>query len=78
MTLTVRSITTLAMFLWLMIPSVSKGAEIGFFSETHFYWSPSRDEVLFISLNSRGIVSEGVAHWQDGTMPVLMGVARNA
>ena len=123
MTITVRSITTLAMFLWLMFPSASKGAEldkhlqflkpliglnweggfigdnapdlaitlnfepvlagkavkysrtaaeIGFFSETHFYWSPNRDEVLFISLNSRGIVSEGVAHSRDGGI-VLFG-----
>ena len=43
----------------------------GFFSETHFYWSPNRGEVLFINLNSRGIVSEGVAASQGGDIVLL-------
>jgi hypothetical protein len=37
-----------------------------FFSETYFYWSPNRDVVYFLNLNSRGIVGEGVASSQDG------------
>ena len=53
---------------------------LGYLSETLFYWSPNRDEVLFIALNSRGIVAEGIVsvhdgdivlngenHWVDGT-----------
>jgi hypothetical protein len=53
---------------------------LGYVSETHFYWSPNREEVLFIALNSRGIVGEGTVsvqdgdvvfqgenHWEDGT-----------
>ena len=43
-----------------------EAAAAGFFSETHFYWSPNREEVLFINLNSRGIVGEGVASSRDG------------
>ncbi len=48
---------------------------------THFYWSPDRGEVCFLSLNSRGIVGEGVvmsegggivlrgnSHWPDRTV----------
>ena len=55
-------------------------AELGYVGETHFYWSPIREEVLFLALNSRGIVGEGVLsvrdeaivlegvdHWPDGT-----------
>lgn len=48
-----------------------EAAEVGFFSETHFYWSPNRKEVLFISLNSRGIVGEGVVSLQDGDILLL-------
>jgi hypothetical protein len=48
-------------------------AELGYLSETHFYWSPSRGEVRFLALNSRGIVGEGVASVQDGAI-VLRGV----
>jgi hypothetical protein len=48
-------------------------AALGYASETRFYWSPSRDEVLFLELNSRGIVGEGVASIQDGAI-VLRGV----
>lgn len=47
--------------------------ELGYVGETHFYWSPSREEVLFLALNSRGIVGEGVVSMQDGTI-VLEGV----
>ncbi|MBU1701368.1 MAG: hypothetical protein KJ831_14610 [Candidatus Eisenbacteria bacterium] len=45
---------------------------LNFFSETHFFWSPNRKEVLFIDLNSRGIVGEGVVALQDGNI-VLRG-----
>jgi hypothetical protein len=47
--------------------------ELGFVSEIHFYWSPNREEVLFLGLNSRGIVEEGVASMQDGAI-ALSGV----
>ncbi|MFH1833780.1 MAG: hypothetical protein ABH877_02045 [bacterium] len=50
-----------------------KAAELGYVSETLFYWSPNREEVLFLALNSRGIVGEGVASMQDGAI-VLLGV----
>jgi hypothetical protein len=33
---------------------------------THFYWNPSRGEVCFISLNSRGIVGEGIVTAEGG------------
>lgn len=48
-------------------------AELNYLSETHFYWSPGREEVLFLSLNSRGIVGEGVVSKEDGAI-VLLGV----
>ena len=48
-------------------------AALGYVSETHFYWSPNRGEVLFLALNSRGIVGEGVASIQGGAI-VLSGV----
>ena len=47
-------------------------AAADFSNETHFYWSPNRGEVLFISLNNRGIVGEGVAELQ-GESIVLRG-----
>jgi hypothetical protein len=50
-----------------------EAAELGYAGETHFYWSPSREEVLFLALNSRGIVGEGVASMEDGAI-VLEGV----
>lgn len=50
-----------------------EAAELGYISETHFYWDPSREEVLFLALNSRGIVGEGVASMQGGAI-VLRGV----
>lgn len=50
-----------------------EAAELGYVGETHFYWSPGREEVLFLALNSRGIVGEGVASMQDGAI-VLEGV----
>ncbi len=49
-----------------------EAAEIDFFMETHFYWDPSRGEVRFIGLNSRGIVNEGTARMIDGSI-VLIG-----
>lgn len=50
-----------------------EAAELGYVSETHFYWSPGRGEVRFLALNSRGIVGEGVATMRDGAI-VLRGV----
>jgi len=47
---------------------------LGYASETQFYWNPTRAEVLYLELNSRGIVGEGVASLQDGAI-VLSGVA---
>jgi len=43
-----------------------EAAAVDFYSETYFYWSPEREEVLFLNLNSRGMVGEGVASLQDG------------
>ena len=37
-------------------------------TETHFYWHPEKKEVCFISLNSRGFVSEGTAWAEDGSI----------
>jgi hypothetical protein len=48
-------------------------AELGYVGETHFYWSPTRGEVLFLALNSRGIVGEGIASMEDGVI-VLRGL----
>jgi len=48
-------------------------AELGYSSETHFYWNPGSGEVRFLALNSRGIVGEGVASYQDGAI-LLRGV----
>jgi hypothetical protein len=48
-------------------------ADLDYISETHFYWNPSREEVLFLALNTRGIVGEGVVSMQDGAI-VLRGV----
>jgi hypothetical protein len=48
-------------------------AERDYTSETLFYWSPNREATLFLSLNSRGIVGEGVASMEDGAI-VLRGV----
>jgi hypothetical protein len=53
-----------------------EAAEIDFFMETHFYWDPSRGEVRFISLNSRGIVNEGTARLIDGSI-VLVGYSHH-
>ena len=47
--------------------------ELGYISETHFYWDPGRGEVLFLALNTRGIVGEGVVSMEDGDI-VLRGV----
>lgn len=47
--------------------------DLGYSSETHFYWDPGRKEVLFLALNSRGIVGRGVASVRDGSI-VLLGV----
>jgi hypothetical protein len=43
-----------------------EAAELDFLSETHFYWSPDREEVRFITFDSRGNVSDGVVTVQDG------------
>ena len=40
--------------------------EVDFFSETHFFWCPDRNKILFITLNNRGNVGEGVVLLQDG------------
>ena len=48
-------------------------AELGYVSETHFYWSPAREEVRFLALNTRGIVGGGAVSVQDGAI-VLHGV----
>ncbi|MGD2123330.1 MAG: hypothetical protein PVJ76_16375, partial [Gemmatimonadota bacterium] len=48
-------------------------ASLDYVSETHFFWSPVREEVLYLALNSRGIVGEGVVSMQDGAI-VLLGV----
>ena len=42
-----------------------------YFSETHFYWNPDKEKVLFINLNSRGILGEGVVSFQDGEIILL-------
>lgn len=47
--------------------------EVGYLGETHFYWNPSRGEVLYLALNSRGIVGEGVVSAEDGKI-VLRGM----
>ena len=47
--------------------------EVAYESETQFYWSPAREEVLFLSLNTRGIVGGGTVSVQDGAI-VLHGV----
>jgi len=47
--------------------------ELGYSSETRFFWDPGREEVRFLALNSRGIVGEGVVSMQDGAI-VLLGV----
>ena len=49
-----------------------EAAAVDFSNETHFFWSPNRGEVLFISLNNRGIVGEGIAELQ-GESIVLLG-----
>ena len=49
-----------------------EAAAVGFVSEAHFYWSPNRDEVLFINLNNRGMVGEGVVK-SEGENVVLRG-----
>jgi len=35
---------------------------------THFFWNQERSEVLFLNLNNRGIVGEGVAKFEDGAV----------
>ena len=49
-----------------------EAAAVDFANETHFYWSPDRDKVLFLSLNNRGIVGKGVVELQ-GESIVLRG-----
>ncbi len=45
----------------------AREAEAAEFSAlTHFYWSPDRGEVLFLSLNNRGMVEEGIAEFEGG------------
>lgn len=51
-----------------------EAAALGYVSETHFYWSPNRQEVRYLGLNSRGIVGEGVASILDGAI-LLRGVS---
>ena len=51
----------------------SRDAEaVDFAAVTHFYWNPDRKEVCFLSLNSRGMVDEGVVE-SDGDTIVLRG-----
>lgn len=50
-----------------------EAAELGYVSETHLYWSPVRKEVIFLTLNTRGIVGEGAVSFEDGAI-VLRGV----
>lgn len=54
-----------------------EAAAISFYSEMYFYWSPEREEVLFLNLNSRGMVGEGVASLQDGDI-VLEGESHSS
>ncbi len=51
-----------------------KAEAANFEAVTHFYWHPQRGEVLFISLNNRGIVEEGVANLEDGNV-ILLGIS---
>jgi hypothetical protein len=48
-------------------------AELGYSSETLFYWHPTRGEVLVLALNSRGMVGEGVVSVEGGEI-ILQGV----
>lgn len=43
-----------------------------FTAVTHFFWNPEKEEVLYYSLNNRGIVQDGKAKLEDGNI-VLYG-----